>query len=268
MPGMFSKKEKTTEQTSSKGQHSNTSTFDPWVTNSGKNLYNTAWNQYNKSTTAAPTNATEQVGQNFATNYLKANSGINFGDLGTGAVRDAMNSYAADYENPYTEEVIGKTMDDMRRELAIERERLKSAETLGGAYGGDRHNILEGEQFGNWLSKIGQVTSGLRSDAFDKARGFAQNAVGQDLAYRSQANQANQGWAQFLDQLGARKWSRQNENPFNNLLKVGEILGGVPKTVYDSGTESSEGTGTTTRTSRDSTASIASKIGMALAMGF
>ena len=75
------------------------------------------------------------------------------------------------YMNPFTDQVIDRSIGDMQRERAwlgnsIEDEMLG----MGSAYGGSRHGIREALADESYLKNVGDLSARLRSDSFNNAQ--------------------------------------------------------------------------------------------------
>lgn len=103
------------------------------------------------------------------------------------------------YTNPWQEQVINNTIGDMGRAEAMFREGGIYSKPAG-TYGGDRMGVQVGEANRNFLDRVGNVTSQLRSQGFNTAAANAQQdasrylqAGGLNQAAGLQAGMANQG---------------------------------------------------------------------------
>jgi hypothetical protein len=97
--------------------------------------------------------------------------------------------FLADYQNPFTEQVVDTTIADAEQALNRRLNIQKMAQAAGGALGGGRQQVAEQDainRFGrNLAGQIGQ----LRSQGFQTAAGLGQT----DAARMLQAQAANQG---------------------------------------------------------------------------
>ena len=78
---------------------------------------------------------------------------------------------AARRMNPYTDEVIDKTLSDMQRQWQLESGGINDSALEAGAFGGSRHGIQQAEGFRNTLDRMGSASAGLRKAGYDTARG-------------------------------------------------------------------------------------------------
>lgn len=118
------------------------------------------------------------------------------------------------YMNPYEDQVVGRTVDDMARAEAMFREGglySKPAST----YGGDRQAIQESTANRDYLDRVGNVVSQLRSQGFDTAAQHAQ----------TDASRALQG--QGLNLSAADALNRFGTSALSNTLRTGSALNQV-----------------------------------------
>lgn len=86
------------------------------------------------------------------------------------------------YENPYTEDVVNATMNDVNRYRQIENIDNSARATAGGAWGGSRHGVLDSETQLNSERNLAGILGGLRSQGYSQAlqTGQAENRAGYD----------------------------------------------------------------------------------------
>jgi hypothetical protein len=97
-----------------------------------------------------------------------------------------------DYMNPYTQNVIDTTMGDldMARQNAINSSGV--AATRGGAFGGDRHGIMEAQNNNDYMQNVARTSAQLRNQGYQNA----QNAAMSDVSSQNQALSSNAAMAQ------------------------------------------------------------------------
>ncbi len=113
---------------------------------------------------------------------------------GTAATQAAINSitdpsvFRQNYMNPYTDDVINASIDDIRDE----RDKINETIRLRNPYGGgSRAALMEAQNNANFLDTVGQVTANARADGFNNASQLGQSATGQLFGGGSQlTNQA------------------------------------------------------------------------------
>ena len=92
------------------------------------------------------------------------------------------------YMNPYTEQVIRASEQDILRGAQLGLNQLGAQAQAARAFGGSRQAVTEAELGRNVLQQLAQSSAGLRSQGFQQAQAAAQ----QDIAARMQAALANQ----------------------------------------------------------------------------
>lgn len=94
------------------------------------------------------------------------------------------------YENPYTQDVVDATMNDVNRYRQIENVDNSARASMGGAWGGARHGVLDAETQLNSERNLAGILGGLRSQGYQQAVQTGQSE-----------NQANYNWLLGLQQL-------------------------------------------------------------------
>ena len=107
---------------------------------------------------------------------------VNAGPVQVGQVRQ---SDIGAYMNPYTDNVINTTMQDMRRGNQMALNDVGAAASAAGAFGGSRHGLVEARTNNEFTNQIGQMSSQLRNTGYQNA----QQMAGQDVDRRMQAGQ-------------------------------------------------------------------------------
>lgn len=114
----------------------------------------------------------------------------------------------ADYMNPYTNSVIDSAMNDLDRGRRQALNSTGAAATAGGAFGGDRHGIMEAQNNRDYMDQVARTSSQLRNQAYMNAQNAALgdvNAMNQQRATNAgmaqQANLANQAAMNARDQF-------------------------------------------------------------------
>ena len=98
----------------------------------------------------------------------------------------------ADYMNPYTNSVIDSAMSDLDRGRQQALNSTGAAATAGGAFGGDRHGIMEAQNNRDYMDQVARTSSQLRNQAYMNA----QNAALGDVNAMNQQRATNAGMAQ------------------------------------------------------------------------
>jgi hypothetical protein len=83
-----------------------------------------------------------------------------------------------DYMSPYTDEVIDRTMGDMREQIDLQKGAARDRAVSSGAFGGSRGRIAEGEIERGGLRSMGDIAAGLRERGFGQAQKQAFQAAG------------------------------------------------------------------------------------------
>ena len=104
-----------------------------------------------------------------------------------------------DYMNPYTQNVIDTTMADLDKARMQALNSTGAAATAGGAFGGDRHAIMEAQNNADYLDQVARSSAQLRNQGYQNAQAAAMgdvNAINQQRATNAgmaqQAAMANQ----------------------------------------------------------------------------
>tara|TARA_R100000951_G_scaffold11246_1_gene9381 strand:+ start:6930 stop:7835 length:906 start_codon:yes stop_codon:yes gene_type:complete len=150
---------------------------------------------------------------------------------GTAATQAAINSVTdpsvlrANYMNPYTNDVINASIDDIRDE----RDKINETIRLRNPYGGgSRAALMEAQNNANYLDTVGQVTANARADGFNNASQLGQSASGQLFGAGSQlTNQAASDLAmgqQFAGALSGVGQQTQGLRQAVNDLRYSDFL--------------------------------------------
>jgi hypothetical protein len=97
-----------------------------------------------------------------------------------------------DYMNPYTQNVIDTTMGDLNKARQQALNSTGAAATSGGAFGGDRHGIMEAQNNADYMDQVARSSAQLRNQGYQNAQ---QAAMG-DVNALNQSYQSNAGMAQ------------------------------------------------------------------------
>jgi len=129
------------------------------------------------------------------------------------------NTNLAQYQNPYTQQVIDAQAQDVLRNAQLGLNQLSGQAQKAGAFGGSRHGIAMGEIGRNVAQTLGQQSAQLRQAGFNQAQQMAQ----QDIATRMQGSLANQQAAanDLSRQLQAQGMNQQAaENQAQRMLQA------------------------------------------------
>lgn len=131
-----------------------------------------------------------------------------------GSIRDVMGGSFLDmdigeYMNPYTQQVIQNTTDEMNRGRQIQLNQGEAAANAAGAFGGSRHGVSDSLTNAEFFRNQGNMANQMNAQAYDAATGL----MGQDLTRGLQAGLANQGMDWNVQNLNANLGT--NTNQFN-----------------------------------------------------
>jgi hypothetical protein len=95
----------------------------------------------------------------------------------------------AGYMNPYTDTVINNATSDISRLTGIQQEKNAAEAVNAGAFGGDRHGLVEAQTNAEAQRNIGNLSGVLREAGFKTAAGLS----AQDITNLMQGKQFNAG---------------------------------------------------------------------------
>lgn len=144
-----------------------------------------------------------------------------------------------DYMNPYTQNVIDTTMNDLNKARQQALNSTGAAATAGGAFGGDRHAIMEAQNNADYMDQVARSSAQLRNQGYQNAQAAAMgdvNALNQSYASNAgmaqQAGLANQAAqnarSQFVGSTAnqnAMQTAMQNQNAQNQMAALNAQLG-------------------------------------------
>lgn len=103
------------------------------------------------------------------------------------------------YQNPYTQQVINGSMRDLNRARQMTLNDVGAQATSAGAFGGDRHGLVEAQANADYMRRAGDLSANLNNQNFMQAQSAAMsdvNARNQQRAFNAgnslQAQLANQ----------------------------------------------------------------------------
>lgn len=156
------------------------------------------------------------------------------------------------YQNPFLDDVLGQSLQDLQRQADIERQRIGSAAIGAGAFGGSRQAVAEQELQRNVADKFAAQSAQLRAQAFESAQNRAQQAgelfgkLGLQQAALGEAAQGAQAKdVAMLSQLGGMEQQQQQAEleaqratslerqyePYQRIGFMSDIFRGVPSTT-------------------------------------
>lgn len=100
------------------------------------------------------------------------------------------------YMNPYTSSVLDSAISNIDRQTALQQQRNAAAATNAGAFGGDRHALVEAVTNSEAQKNIGDLSGTLLSQGFNTAAGLSAQDI-QNLMTTGQFNATTKNnWAQ------------------------------------------------------------------------
>lgn len=132
-------------------------------------------------------------------------------NLGMNAPIQTIASGMSKYENPYQQQVIDTTLQDLERQRQMQINNVGSNATAAGAFGGSRQGVMEAETNRASQDIAARTAAQLRSQGFDKAA----NLSGQDIGNAQQvANRMMAGGSQLsnISNLGFGMGNILNSN--------------------------------------------------------
>ena len=156
------------------------------------------------------------------------------------------------YMNPYTQQVIERGEQDIARQREQALNALGAAATAGGAFGGSRFGLAEGETYGQYGRMAADLAAQQRQRAFEQAQQAAtfdiskqyeaaraneaarqaafESAAGRSLS-ASQASAANQMQAALANQRAAFDAARLQQSGAAGLAGLGQQAFGMGQSI-------------------------------------
>ena len=190
-------------------QSSTSSPPPAWIQEEGEGVFRTAKDLATRPYEPSPVGRVAGISPEREQSFDLIRKGIGSWGPDMGAARgyassagmstpDAMR--AGGYMNPYTEDVINPTIDDIMKASGIERSRIATMAGMSGNRNSGRQGVLEAELAGNTMREIGRTTGGLRSAGYDKAMA----AAGTDQARKLALSQLMQTLGLSASNMGLR----------------------------------------------------------------
>jgi len=111
------------------------------------------------------------------------------------------------YMDPYMDAVMDSTMGDLDKARKQALNSTGVAATSGGAFGGDRHGVMESMDNANYLDQVAKSSAQLRSQGFQNAQAAAMN----DLGAMNQQRGANAMMGQEAAMANATSQNERNQ---------------------------------------------------------
>jgi len=97
---------------------------------------------------------------------------------GQGTIASGMGPNIGQFQNPYTQQVIQRTEQDIARQREMAMNQLGAQAGAAGAFGGSRHGVAEGVLGGEYARMAGDMAAQQRQTGFNTALQAAQNQQG------------------------------------------------------------------------------------------
>jgi hypothetical protein len=243
----------------SKGKATSSTTVDPKqmamfedLYSKGKSIFNTPFTPFTGEGVAGFT-PDQLFIQDQARGMFDESFGLDpRGKLNELASQDAPSLLSADlnaYQNPFREQVIDNTLNDLDRARQIQLQSDQDAAIGRGAFGGSRSALLEAETNRNFADRAGDAVSRLNLQGFDRATDLASQDIGREMQNRQFqsnlfGNQLADQYRNFgllsgignqqqgLNQAGIdfnfNEFLRQQDDPYKRLAALTGSLSGIP----------------------------------------
>lgn len=246
---------------------SGSSTYDPWVTGSGKNIYDASeqwvaqnpWQKYSGPLTASfgePFNASKT----YLSNLLgKSNPALDDAAAGYRGVMGAINPNASisDYMSPYLKAVLAPQLDAINQSAGEQGQAADANATMQGAYGGSGAGLVRALLNKNTQQQIANTTGKAYNDAFTNAQGarlsnlqalmsgsqglagvgqqqFGQNTTLASLLAGLGSQEQQAGQQGITNAIGLHTTDQMGQ--LKQLLSLSSVLGSLPKNQYTQST--------------------------------
>ena len=113
----------------------------------------------------------------------------------------------SDYMNPYTQNVIEGTTNEMDRGRQMQLQQGGAAANAAGAFGGSRHGVSDSQTNAEFFRNSGNMANAMNAQAYQAASGL----MGDDLNRGLQAGMANQGMDWNTQNLNAQLGSQMSQ---------------------------------------------------------
>ncbi len=128
-------------------------------------------------------------------------------------------SQMSSFMNPFQEQVVQQTMDDIASQGQIQQQQARANAVSSGAFGGARSGIMESELAKNILREQGRAAGNLRTQGFESARNAAQQAFENTQQRRLAASQG-------IGNLGIN-YGQLSQADINQMQGIGQGLGSL-----------------------------------------
>jgi len=163
------------------------------------------------------------------------NMGAGIGSLGTGnnqaAPAPAPLGVAAQYMNPYLQNVLTPQLDELRRQNDITNMGTNAKMTQAGAFGGGRQAIMNSENNRNLMQEQNKTVGQGYANAYDKAMGQFNTEQGQAKTLAEMMSQAG-GQQRGIEQEGItadyNEFLAQRDDPTKKVQFLQSMVQGLP----------------------------------------
>ena len=163
------------------------------------------------------------------------NMGAGIGSLGTGnnqaAPAPAPLGVAAQYMNPYLQNVLTPQLDELRRQNDITNMGTNAKMTQAGAFGGGRQAIMNSENNRNLMQEQNKTVGQGYANAYDKAMGQFNTEQGQAKTLAEMMSQAG-GQQRGIEQEGItadyNEFLAQRDDPLKKVQFLQSMVQGLP----------------------------------------
>ena len=149
------------------------------------------------------------------------------------AAPNNIQSGMATYQNPYENQVVQNTVNDMNRNLQMQQVNTAADASRAGAFGGSRHGIVEGINQAETNRAIGDMASRMRQQGFNTAGQFSASDISNQLGVQG----ANQNAANVAGRFNAGQTSGQMGNLLNAYMGGAQQLGSLAGQSFGMGNQ-------------------------------
>jgi hypothetical protein len=101
------------------------------------------------------------------------------------------------YMNPYENQVVGQTLQDLERARLMQANQLNAQATAANAFGGSRQALMQSELGRNFLDEAARTAGGLRQAGFQNAQQMGLADIGNSMQAQLANQQAGLSSSQF-----------------------------------------------------------------------
>lgn len=135
------------------------------------------------------------------------------------------------YQNPYTQQVIDRTTNDMMYNRDLINVQNDADAARAGAFGGSRHALVEAATNADTNRNIGTMAAQLRNDGFNTAAALA----GQDIGNQMQVSGVNQAAQNTARQFNAGQRAATDASRLAGVAGAAGALGNLSQGAFGMG---------------------------------